>query len=182
MERQVSRRWLNGELWQRRTVKGLIALVVIGVLFQSFMVVGASPIASNETISFRAGEAFTDDADVIVTSKGIHKISSTIAASGNTEPGVETSTTLSAVNNALIRNHFAYRFQVKELAAGSWRGGEKLEIEVYGDDGSSTSLLATLYVQQSKADHTNIEGVAATIDMGSSNSIPDRFDVIVTRR
>ncbi len=181
MERILTQRCPDRARWQGRIVKGLIALGVMIVLFQSFMVVDASSFAGGGGASARATETFTDDADVIVTSTGIRKISSTMATLGSAAPGVEVTHDLPAVNNALTKNHYAYTFQVKEVAPSSWKVGDELTIEVYGD-AASTPLLATLYIQQSKADDGYVEGVTATIDVGSSTSIPGRFDIIVTRQ
>ena len=182
MQIESRQQWLSKAAWQGKVVKGLIGLAVIWVLFQSFLVVDTYSFGSTGDTSFRAGQAFTDDADIIVTSTGVRKISSTIAAVGDSAPGVEATRALPQVNNALIKDHYAYGFQVKEATPDSWRIGGNFKIEVYGDNGSSTVLLATLSFQQSKADHTTVEGVSATIDVGSSNSIPDRFDIIVTRQ
>ncbi len=182
MNNESIQQWLSKTAWQGKVVKGLIGLAVIWAFFLSFTVVDASSFVSTGDTSSRAAQAFTDDTDVIVTSTGIRKISSTIAAVGDSAPGVEATGALPQVNNALIKDHYAYGFHVKEATPDSWRIGDNLKIEVYGDNGSSTVLLATLSVQQSKAEHTTVEGVSATIDVGSSNSIPDRFDIIVTRR
>ena len=47
---------------------------------------------------------------------------------------------------------------------------------------ATASLLATLYMHQGSADDNELEGVTVIVDVGSSNSIPDRFDVVIARR
>ncbi len=183
MDRQIAQLWQNGSAWRRPVGMSLVILGVIGLLFQSLMVVDATHFVNSSSTSSRATEAITDDAGVTVTSIGIRKNSSTIAAAGNTAPGVEATVTLSAVHNALVQNNYTYTFAVKETEVDSWSAGEELKVVVYGAyNGSTTSLLATLYVQQSKADDSKVEGVTATIDGGSSSSFPDSFDIIVTRQ
>ncbi len=175
-------RRFDGASWLGRAVTGLITLAVIVVLFQGLVVVDASSFANGGNISVRAGEAFTDEAEVIVTSHGIRKIGSTTTAVGDAAPGVEANSDMPALNNALAKNHYAYAFQVKEAAPGSWGADEKFKIEVYGGGATATSLLATLYVQQREVDDAYVEGISATIDVGSSRSIPDSFDIVVTRQ
>ena len=182
MERKSRQQWLTRVALRPYIVRGLIAFVAISVLSQSFMVVDASLFANGGSTSFRATQAFSDDAGIVVTSTGIRKISSTSSATGGSPLSVEATSPLSAVNNALTQNHYAYKFQVQEASSSSWGVGQGFKIELYGDDGSSNSPLATLYIRQSQADPTNVEGVIATIDLGSSTSIPDRFDIIVTRQ
>ena len=175
----VTQQSTKGPQWRLYAIKGLVLLAIIGVLSQMITVVDTFSLSEAGSTSFRGGATFTDDAQVIVTPGGIHKIGQTKTGSGDTAPGVEPTGALAPVNNALVQNHYAYQFQVKEATVDSWRTGDKLEIKVYGDDAKSTSLLATLYIQQLNADATNVEGVIVTVDVGSSTFIPDRFDIIV---
>ncbi|MEE9325267.1 MAG: hypothetical protein V3U90_06940 [Dehalococcoidia bacterium] len=182
MKRNFRQQWLKGVAGQGRMAKGLIALVLIGVLFQSFMVVDASSFTSEEDVSFRGGETFTDDTDIVVTSNGIRKITSATASIGDKDPGVEATHLLPQINNALVSNHYAYMIEVKEATVDSWAVGDRFEVELYGGGSMGVDLLATLYVQQAVANHDAIEGVTVGVDVGSSSWIPDFFNVIVTRQ
>ncbi len=183
MGNEITPRWSHGRTWRRPILIGLVVLGVMWTILQSFVVADAFSVTGSGDVAFRGSETFGDDPDVVVTSEGIQIISLPTAAVGDNAPGVEVTSAVPAVNNALTQNNLAYRFRVKEKAPGSWKAGEQFRIEVYGAyNGSTTSLLATLYVQQSKADDMKVEGVTATIDGGSSNSFPDGFDIIVTRQ
>jgi hypothetical protein len=61
-------------------------------------------------------------------------------------------------------------------------GTDDLKIEVYGDNGSTTTLIATFYVEQGTADVGLIEGVTGTVDLGSYSSVYDTIDVVVTHQ
>ena len=129
-----------------------------------------------------SGQTFSDDADVIVTAKGVIVNGSNGPAAGASAPGVEVTSSLPAVNNALTRGNYAYKVEIKEANATAFQSGENLKIEVYGDDGSTNSLLATFYTQQGTVDDSNVEGVTVTTDLGSSSTIHNSFDVIVSRQ
>ena len=89
---------------------------------------------------------------------------------------------MATVNNALVKNNYAYEFELKESGVATLQSAENLKIEVFGDDGSTTSLLATLYTQQGTVDDTNVEGVTVTVDLGSPTVVHDNFDIIVNRQ
>ena len=181
MQRKSTQQTLARVAWQRGMVTSLIVLAIIGVLSQMFMVVDASSFASGGTTSFRASQTFSDDVDLVVTARGVSKIGSTATASRGAGAGVEATSALPAVNTPLNRGNYAYQFDVKESSPAGLRAGERFRIEVYADYGSSTPLLAAIYMQQVTADDTSLEGLTITVDVGSSVSIPDRFDIIVTR-
>ncbi len=128
-------------------------------------------------------ETFSDDTDVAVSPKRIFKLKNADAgpASGDSAPGVAITNALPQVNNTLVRNNYAYEFEVKEASADTLGVGEDLKIEVYMDDGSTTSLLATLYTQGATGDAT-VKGVTVTVDTGLTNALGDAFSVVITRQ
>lgn len=129
-----------------------------------------------------ASETFTDDPDVVVSTVGVLKIASNASAVGDSAPGVEATSAIPAANNATTKNNYAYRFEIKESGVAAWQSGEDFLVEIYGDNGTTTSLLSTLYIQQSVVDDVNVEGVAVTVDVGSATIVPDSFDIVVTRQ
>ena len=156
---------------------------VIAALLTSGGITIATTVTSGDlgTASVKlAGQAFSDDSDVVVTAKGIIVNGSSGSAVGTSASGVEVTSSLPAVNNALTKGNYAYRVEITEAAATSFQSGENLKIEVYGDDGSTNSLLATFYTQQSTVDDANVEGVTVIVDLGSSSTIHSSFDVIVS--
>ena len=156
---------------------------VAGAFLMGFMVVNTvtSTSLGSGTVKM-ATETFADDADITIVKKGVKLIQTTISASAGA-PGVDvTGPTLANVNNALTKNNYAYEFEVKESGATTLQSAENLKIEVYGDDGSTTTLLATLYTQQSSVDDANVEGAIVTVDLGSATVVHDNFDIIVNRQ
>lgn len=161
-----------------------ILLGVIGALFTGFMVVNTVTSSSlgNGNVKL-ANETFSDDGDITVVRKGIKLVqANSSGATGDSAPGVEITSPFSAVNNDLIQNNYAYEFEVKEFGDATLQSGEDLKIQVYGDDGSSTTLLATLYTQQGTVDDVSVEGVTVTVDLGSATTVHDDFDIVVTRQ
>lgn len=162
----------------RATLLGLAGAFLAGLMVVN--TVGSTDLGSSSVKL--AVETFTDDPDVAITTVGVLKIPSNASAIGGSGPGVEATSAIPAVNNATTKNNYAYRFEIKESGVAAWQSGENFLVEIYGDDGSTTSLLATLYIQQSIVDDVSIEGVAVTVDVGSSTIVPDSFDIIVTRQ
>ena len=165
-------------------VKRALISGIIGALLTGFMVAQAVTSTDLGSSSVKlVTESFTDDTAVIVTALGTGIAGSTGGAVGGTSPGVEAvGPTLGVVNSALTQGNYAYKIEVKEAAAGSWAASQNYKIEVYETTGSTTTLLATLYTQQGTADAGSVEGVTATVDVGSATTVPDSFDVIVTRQ
>ena len=164
-------------------LKRALLLGVIGAVLTGFIAAQAvtSTNLGNGSVKL-ATESFSDDADVSVVGKGIMVVASNASALGGSAPGVEMDNTLPAVRTALTKNNYAYEFEVKEAAVTSFQSGENLKIEVYGDDGTTTTLLATLYTQQGTVDDVNVEGVTVTVDLASTSIVHDNFDIIVTRQ
>jgi hypothetical protein len=161
-----------------------ILLGVIGALFTGFMLVNTVTSTSLGTSDVKlANETFSDDSDITLVRKGIKLVQTTTAAVGTSAPGqVEITSALPAVNNALTQNNYAYEFEVKESGVTTLQSDENLKIEVYGDDGTTTTLLATLYTRQATVDDASVEGVTVTVDLGSATTAHDDFDIVVTRR
>jgi len=158
---------------------------MIAALLTSTGITIATTVTSGDLGAARvklSGQTFSDDADVTVTAKGVIVNGSNGSAAGTSASGVEVTSLLPAVNNALIKGNYAYKIEIKEAKATAFQSGENLKIEVYGDDGATNSLLATFYTQQGTVDDSNIEGVTVTTDLGSSSTIHNSFDVIVTRQ
>ncbi len=163
---------------KRALLLGVIGALVSGVM--AAQAVTSTNLGSNSVKL--AVETFTEDSSVTVEAVGILKNSANDSATGDSAPGLEATAGLPIVNNALTRGNYAYRVLVKEAAVDSWALNDAFKIEVYGDDGSTTTLLATLYTQQGVVDAVNVEGVTVTVDLGSSSVVHDSFDVVVTRQ
>ena len=164
-------------------VKRAIILGVAGALVMSVGVVTTVTSTNLGTSNIKlATESFTDDPDVSITAVGVLKSGANAGAAGTSAPGIEGDDTLPGVNNALTKNNYAYRFEMKESAPTVWQLGENFKIEVYGDNGVTAALLATLYTQQTTVDDATVEGVTVTVDLGSSNTIHDAFDIVISRQ
>lgn len=139
--------------------------------------------AGDESISL-AVNTYVADSDVTIDSPEISISTATAAAAGDSAPGVEGDDTFPAVNDAITADNYAYQFVVKESGVATWSASEDFRIRVYAYDssGPTTTLLATLYAQQAVADGANVEGVTVTVDLGSTTSIYDSFDIIVDRQ
>lgn len=162
-------------------LKQALVLGIIGAFLMSFVAVNTlSNTTSTRTVAL-VNETFASDADVSVTFIGLSKANSNQAAAGNTAPGVEATSALPNVQTALTKNNYVYGVEIKETAVASWPATRQYKVEVYGDDGTTTSLLATLYAQQATADATAIDGVTVKIDTGSSSTAYDSYSLIVTR-
>ena len=120
----------------------------------------------------------------MLVSKKLRKVSNAEAgpAVGDSAPGVESSSALPRVNNILKQNKYAYEFEVKEATVNSFQAGENFKIEVYMNDGTTNSLVATLYMKQDTVDDTSVEGVTVMADTASNNIVGDLFSIVVTRQ
>jgi hypothetical protein len=167
-------------------LKKALLLGFIGALITGFMVVNT---VTSGTIGPAGGgaiklssQAFSSDTDITVTSVGVLVVGSATSAAGTSAPGVEATIGNAAVNNALTKDNYAYKFTVIESGVNTLTAAENLKIEIYGDNGTTTTLITTLYSQQATADAANAEGITATVDLGSATTIYDNFDVVVTRQ
>ena len=176
--------WQNFNL-RASTLRPAFVLGLAAAILMSVVVVNAltaTDLGSGQETIDVAVNTWADDADVTVTRLGLFKTSTTTAAAGTSAAGVEATSALPAVNNALTKNNWAYRFTVQEANATAWQAGEDFRFDVYGDVNGDTSLLTTLYCQQAVVDDGNTDGVTATIDLGSATVIHDTFDIIVRRQ
>ena len=161
----------------------IASAVALGVV----LVAGPSPIQrlprlGTEQVDLSVN-TFVDDADVTLANNDIIIITAAATAWGDSAPGQEADNTLPAVNNDLNLDYYAYTFELKESGATAWQSGENFRIRVYGYDasGPTTALLANLYTQQGTADGT-VEGVTVTVDLGSTTTAHDHFDIIIDRQ
>ena len=162
-----------------------VLLGLIGSLLMAVMVMNAVTTTNfgNSAVKLTK-ETFSDDADVAVAAKRIFRIKNSDVAppAGGSAPGVDITSALPQVNNNLTKNHYAYEFEVKESGGDTLGSAENLKIEVFMDDGSTTTLLATLYTQQTTLENGVVEGVTVTLDTGSSNVLGDLFSIFITRQ
>ena len=161
---------------------GLIASALVWMFLQGFMVVDAATFENAANDTYRASESFGDDSGVVVVSMGIKKVSSAKAGSGNSGTGAEAASSYTQVNTELNRGNYSYVFQVKEASDNSFRADDIFQIQVYGDDGLTATLLATFYMHQVNVEEGQVEGINVTIDLGLTTDISDRYDIIVTRQ
>jgi hypothetical protein len=159
---------------------------MMGAVLAGFMLVntftstslGISPIKLRN-------DNFSNDADLGVSAKRLFKEISVVVAAGTDPPGVEATSGLPRVTNGqseLLFARYLYRFEVKEAAANSLQAGENFKIEVYRDDGSSTSLVATLYMKQDTVDDASVEGVTVQAYTGLTDVLGDVFSIVITRQ
>lgn len=164
-----------------KAVKRAAILGFIALLWSSFVVAQAVTSTSSTESVFLANQTFTSDPDVSIAWQGLLKAGSNQSAAGTSVPGVEATGGMPESRTALIKNNFIYIFQLKEVANTSWSAGRQYRADVYGDDGTNTILLGTLYFQNATADAGSIEGVTIKVDQGSSTSTYDSFTIVVTR-
>jgi hypothetical protein len=182
----------GAEIWKltSKTLFRAILLGVFGAIVTGFIVayanVGATDLGGGDENIDLSVNTFVGDVEVTVENSEIAIVTATAAAAGNTPTGVEADvSTFPSVNNALNAGNYGYTFTMRETANGDWLASESFRIRVYGYDsaGPTTSLLATLYVKQDTNNAAAaVEGVLVTIDLGLTNAIYDKFDIIVDRQ
>ncbi|MBI2855767.1 MAG: hypothetical protein HYX93_02850 [Chloroflexi bacterium] len=167
---------------RRALFLGLVGALLMGVTVAYTVTATNLGPAGGGSIKL-VNESFSDDADVTVASKRIYKYTSNASAVGASAPGMEATSALPQVNNSISRNDFVYKFEVKEAANNSWQSGENFKIEVYMDNGSTNSLIATLYTKQvDLVDDGSVEGVTVVASTGSKNVVGNLFSIIITRQ
>lgn len=169
----------------RAFLLGFVGAVLTGFIV-AYANIGATDLGGGDENVDLSVNTFVGDTEVTVANSDISIVAATGAAAGTTPTGVETDvTTFPAVNNALTADNYSYTFEMKETSDGDWLAGESFRIRVYGYDssGPTTTLLATLYAKQDVNNAAaSVEGVKVTVDLGTSSSIYDHFDIIVDRQ
>ena len=162
-----------------KALKRALMLGVAGALLSSFMVAQAVSSTSLGTTTLKlADQSFSDDTAVAVSSNGVKVVPTTDAvAVGTSSPGTAITNSLPEVTTAVTQGNYAYEFVVQESGLNTLTGSETYRIEIYGTTGSTTSLLATLYMNQASAEVGAFEGVTGTVDLGTT--VPDSFDIVV---
>jgi hypothetical protein len=156
---------------------GLSSIAVVSTLTATDL----NPLGAGDEQIKLVSNTFVDDSEAVVTRQGFQKASTTASAVGDSGPGTEAApATFPAVNNAITEGNWTYRFTVEESLDGDWPTSRQYLVEVYGDTAGSTSLLTTLYWQNT-SDSAGVEGVQATVDLGSATIVPDAFSIIVQR-
>ena len=169
----------------RAVLLGLVAAVLTGFVVV-YANIGATDLGGGDENIDLSVNTFVGDTEVTVSNSEISIVAATAAAAGESPPGVEADvSTFPAVNNALTADNYSYTFEMKETADGDWLTGESFRIRVYGYDstGPTSTLLTTLYAKQDTDNAAAaVEGVTVTVDLGTSTSIYDHFDIIVDRQ
>ncbi len=160
---------------------GATLFASMGVTYSAIVATDLAPSPGDEAIDL-AFNTFVNDVDTVITNADLVFSTATLSAAGESAPGIEATSALPAVRNALTRGNYAYSFEVKETGNATWQSGDNLRIRVYSDDGTSSQLEATLYSQQAVTDDGAIDGVTVTVDLGSNTTVPDRFDIFVDRQ
>ena len=171
--------------FKRAALFGLVGAILTTGIVVGYANITATDLGTGNDEVKLAVKTFVDDTEVTLDNTVLGIVSTTGGAVGDTTGGaVETVVaTYAAVNNALTADNYFYSFDLHETVANDWLAGEKFKIQVFGynSSGSTSTLLATLYTKQDTAVDATIEGVRVTVDLGSSTSINDNFDIIVER-
>jgi hypothetical protein len=168
------------------TFRRSVLFGMIGAVLTGFMVVNTLTSISLGTSPIKLGnDNFSDDPDLVVSAKRLFNEISIVTAEGTGPPGVEAASGLPRVTNGqseLLFARYLYEFELKEAAANSLQAGENFKIEIYRDDGSSTSLVATLYMKQDTVDDASVEGVTVQAYTGLTDVLGDVFSIVITRQ
>jgi hypothetical protein len=169
----------------RAVLLGLVGAILTGFIV-AYANIGATDLGGGDENIDLSVNTFVGDAEVTVANSDISIVPANGLAAGDTPPGVEANVaTFPLVNNTLSADNYSYSFEMKETSNGDWQAGESFRIRVFGYDsaGPTSTLLATLYVQQDTDNAAaTVEGVRVTVDLGTSTSIYDHFDIIVDRQ
>ena len=148
--------------------------VIAALLIASAAAVATLSVTSTTTAITLESEALSTDSNTSVVNETIVKSAATATSNSTSSSPVEATTGLAEVRGALTADNWEYKFEVKESGVNTWPGTTNRTIEVYGDG----SLIATLYVTNATADISNVEGVTAKVDLGTS-SIANNISVKV---
>ncbi len=135
---------------------------------------------------------FSIDASVVISGELIVINSSTESAIGNTRASaVEPTMSSPAIRTPLTSDNYSYTFLLAEVSGSCpncWSSGEQIRVRVWGFDsgGSPQTVDLTgggdggLYISQS-SEEAGVEGVQVTIDLGTTQTKFESFDVLVDR-
>ncbi len=127
-----------------------------------------------------ADETFDTDVATSVGNTGISKVSSSASATGQSQvAAIDAGSNIAGtvVNGALSATHFIYQFEVKESGVNTWPATREYRIEVFVD----SVLTETLYINNSSADASNVEGVTARVTLGAGPTLADNLTVKVQK-
>lgn len=176
---------MSSALLQKALIIAVVTALVAGTagVYTAISATDLAPSPGDESIA-PGVNSFIADAEVVFANADVSIVPSSGGAVGGSAPGVEATSALPAVNNALTADNYSYTFEMKESANTDWQAGEDFRIRVYGYDsaGPTNTLFATLYVQQAVVDDAAIDGVTVTVDTGVNASVFDNYDVIVDRQ
>ena len=171
-------------IWRRTAV-----LVALAFVVSSGMTIGGALTATDlggGTESIRlARETFANGLEDIVDVDN-HQLllqGSDETAAGDSAPGVEAAAAAYPdAHTALIQDNYTYAFDMHEVAVDSWQNGDDFTIQVYGWDGASSNLLGTLYSKQDTVENSDIEGVAVSVDSGSTDQYALTYSIVLSRQ
>ena len=167
-------------------VERLRALPIFVMVFMAFIVivsvagVATLSVATTTTATSLRAESFVADSATTVENSGISKAPATVSATGQARASAvdaATNVTATIVNGALTKDNFTYQFEVKESGIATWGSAREYRIEVFGDG----ALIATLFIKNSPADASNIEGVTGKVDIGGGPTLPDAMTITVQK-
>ncbi len=168
-----------------------LALALVASLITSVLVVSTltatdlNPSAPGDEAVSLAVNTFVDDTTVIITRLGFLKNSATLGTLGDTIPNSVESLVdpWGAIRTALTADNWSYRIRIEEAGVAAWGTTDAFRVEVYGTKGASVAdLLADLYFDNVADVAGSIEGVIATIDLGSPTEVYDDYNILVSRQ
>ena len=167
--------------------KAVVAVLfgVLGAVLMGITVVNTvtSSNLGSSSISL-ANQTFSNESAVTIIPQSIGKASGNASAIGDTlGTAVEGAAPYGTARTALVKRNYSYRFDMQEASVASWQSGDQFKVDVYMDDGSTNSLIGTLYVEQvALVDDLSIEGVSIEMDTGLKTALGDTFSIIITRQ
>jgi len=164
----------------------LVALVYSGVAIGQALTATDLGNSGTEAIKLERETFETGLEDILVVdNRQLELQASDETAAGDTPPGVEANTAAYPdVRTSLTTGNYTYMFDMHELTVGSWTNDlpDNFTIQVYGYDGASTTLLATLYSKQAQEKTQAIEGVTVSVDSGSTVQDAITWSIAISRQ
>ena len=168
-----------------------LALAVVTMLLTSVIVVSTltatdlNPAAPGDEQVSLAVNTFVDDTSVTITRLGFLKTTVTVGTLGDT-PGGSVEALVDpwgVIRTALTADNWSYRIRIEEASVAAWGATDAFRLEVYGTKGASVAdLLGDLYFDNSVIDAGTVEGVIATLDLGSLTEVYDDYSILVSRQ